>query len=375
MNMISDTDRKLVEALKSLSIDEQVTSPPSRGPHHRRILLAVLLTTALGAGLGLMLWPQATDRVLAMLPGMPQNAIGGPAADSPPKNPVTIASAPGLAAGNVVDGDVTVRAAPLRVQEIAGSGYVTARHSTSVFARHQGTITTMEVEVGDSVALGQVLARLDGVEVQFALEDAQLAKASAILTLEARRIDKMAAQDSFARAETLTDRGAITRQQHDTAEVDLRRAENAMMQAEQAVAIRDLALRRAQDAVNHLVVRAPFAGVVTRLNARVGDSVLAQVDSMGPDGGLLTLTDTATLLIDADVSEQQTALLQAGLKGAAVLDGFPNRPFAVEVLHVAPIASAEKGTIALQFRLIDPPVGIRPNMAARITLSVTDPKS
>lgn len=116
------------------------------------------------------------------------------------------------------------------------------------------------------------------------------------------------------------------------------------------------------------MVRAPFAGTVTRLNAHVGDTVLARADSVRENQSLLAITDTVSMAIDADVAETNIASLRPGLRGEAVLDGFPDRAFAVEVVRLAPIASVEKGTITVRLSLIDPPEGIRPNMAARIRI-------
>jgi multidrug efflux pump subunit AcrA (membrane-fusion protein) len=81
------------------------------------------------------------------------------------------------------------------------------------------------------------------------------------------------------------------------------------------------------------------------------------------------------MVIDADVAETNIAALRPGLRGEAVLDGFPDRPFAVEVLRLAPVASVEKGTISLRLSFIDPPQGIRPNMAARIRIPLINTPS
>ena len=137
----------------------------------------------------------------------------------------------------------------------------------------------------------------------------------------------------------------------------------------------ELAIRIAQEQVDSLTVRAPFAGTVTKLTAHVGDTVPARADSVRESQSLLTLTDLNSINIDADVAESNISLLRPGLHGEAVLDGFPDQPFAVEMRRIAPVVSAEKGTIGIRFSLLSPPTGIRPNMAARIRLFVPDPQA
>nr|WP_206111945.1 hypothetical protein [Rhizobium laguerreae] len=73
---------------------------------------------------------------------------------------------------------------------------------------------------------------------------------------------------------------------------------------------------------------------------------------------------------DIAVAEANIALMRPGLRGEAVLDGFPDRPFAVEVSKIAPMISREKGTVTLRLSLSSPPSDMRPAMAARIRLLV-----
>jgi multidrug efflux pump subunit AcrA (membrane-fusion protein) len=100
--------------------------------------------------------------------------------------------------------------------------------------------------------------------------------------------------------------------------------------------------------------------------------VLARADSVRESQSLLTVTDATSMVIDADVAETNISPLRPGLHGEAVLDGFPDRPFAIEVLRLAPVASVEKGTITLRLSFADPPQGIRPNMAARIRIPLVN---
>ena len=210
--------------------------------------------------------------------------------------------------------------------------------------------------------------KLEDAGARFALEQAYAAKTRALLVLAARQIDLTQARALLDRTEALAGRAAASRQALEDARAAMERAANAVAQARLSADDADLAIRMAGERVEELTVRAPFSGTVTRLDARVGDTVLARIDSVRESQSLLTLTDTKTLAIDADVAETAIAALKPGLRGQAVLDGFPDRPFAVTLLRLAPVASAEKGTVTLRLSLTAPPDGIRPNMAARIRI-------
>ncbi|MDY7083717.1 MAG: efflux RND transporter periplasmic adaptor subunit [Actinomycetota bacterium] len=100
-----------------------------------------------------------------------------------------------------------------------------------------GTVTVINVRVGQKIAKGQVLAKVDP-------DDAQR-------SLDAARADLDAAEDSLERAE---DAGS-----------DTSTAENAVRQAE-------LAVDEAEAAVDGTVLRAPMAGTVTAINGTLGSS-------------------------------------------------------------------------------------------------------
>ena len=169
----------------------------------------------------------------------------------------------------------------------------------------------------------------------------------------------------------LAARGAASRQQLEDAETVRERAANAVSQAGQDLVRAKLDLEEAEERVRELTIRAPISGTVSVLNARVGESVLARADNVGEGASLLTITNTMNLVIDADVAESGIGLIRPGLRGEAVLDGFPDQPFEVEVSRIAPAASAEKGTVALRLSLVSQPAGIRPNMAARINIAAS----
>lgn len=260
----------------------------------------------------------------------------------------------------------------LAPQEVTGSGTVVAQNATTVFARHEGQITGVFVEPGDSVIVGQLLVTLENADARYALEQARTARVTTELLLSARNIDLRQASKRLERTEQLAASELAAKDQLEDASAQAERASNAVAQARQALLQAELAVRIAEDVLDQLTVHAPVAGTITRLDAHVGDTVLARADSVRESQSLLTITDMTSMVIDTDIAETRIAALQVGLRGQAVLDGFPDQPFAVDVLRLAPVVSAEKGTISLRLSLIDPPDRIKPNMAARIRIPVNE---
>jgi RND family efflux transporter MFP subunit len=262
---------------------------------------------------------------------------------------------------------------PPFVREITGSGYVVAPAQVAVFSQQAGRITRVLVQPGDRVVEGQPLVILSDADLHFAFEQAKATLRAAELTLVQKRIEQGQAEATLRRRAALAAGQIVSRQSLEDAQATRDLAVNAVAQAEAARQSADLALRIAAGNLEDLTIRAPIPGMVTKLAARVGERVLSQVDDPEPDRSLATLTDTTSMVIDADVAEASLASLREGLTGEAALDAWPAQPFAIEIQRIAPVISPEKGTVALRLRLIDPPAGIRPAMAARIHI-ITKPE-
>ncbi|TAA58491.1 efflux RND transporter periplasmic adaptor subunit [Shinella sp. JR1-6] len=357
IDITTDHQRKRAEILKSLALDLSCEDTPPKPMLRRLILPICLLALAAGAG-GLILYRMEVVRQFETARSEPEREAGDLAA---------------VPQAGALDAEQTaIRGALPARREITGSGFVVAPNATTVFAKYEGKITRVAVVPGDHVEAGEVLVTLEDAGARFALDQANAAKAEAKLVLGARDIDLAQARARLARTEILAARNAASTQVLEEARSAAERAANAVAQAVQSVDSADLAIRIAAERVGELTVRAPLTGTVTRLDARMGDTVLARIDSVRENQSLLTITDTTSLVIDADVAETTIAALRPGLRGEAVLDGFPDHPFPVTVLRLAPVASAEKGTLTLRLTLAGPPEGIRPNMAARIRITLDE---
>lgn len=337
-------DRDRAEALRSLSRGADAVD--TGRPWLRRLVLPGLLVALMAtAAVGAMLYrPASPDQ-----PGVETAEAGR-------------------------DGEKTGRAAAAAVKpvarEIASSGFVVAPRTAVVFAKYEGRVSRIETAPGETVAAGQVLAKLEDAGADFALEQARAAKRQAELVTTARLIDLAQARALVARKERLAASEAGSRQALDDARTAMERAANALEQARHACDSADLLIRIAEEHVAELTIRAPIAGVVTRMDAHLGEMVLSRADNVRESQSLFAITDMDSLAIDADVAEAAVAPLKPGLRGEATLDAFPDRPFPIAVLRLAPVATAEKGAVTLRLSLDHPPAGIRPKMAARIRIAL-----
>lgn len=156
-----------------------------------------------------------------------------------------VASAPAPLSVSVITADYDADA---RIAEFF-PGLVTARRQSALGFERSGRIERVLADVGDRVAEGDVLARLDvrALQAQIAAADAQTAEAAAQTAL---------ARETESRQAQLLERGHISQQRFD----EVRTTTRAALARQNAAAAAADALRVQLDLS---VMTAPFDGVVT----------------------------------------------------------------------------------------------------------------
>jgi HlyD family secretion protein len=99
--------------------------------------------------------------------------------------------------------------------------------------------------------------------------------------------------------------------------------------AEAGVARARASVRLAREELDHLVVRAPFDGVVTQRYVEVGESVI-------PGQPVLEVMSPDSLYVSAPIDEIDIGRIREGLPARISLDPYPGRSWPGRVTRVAP---------------------------------------
>jgi membrane fusion protein (multidrug efflux system) len=222
------------------------------------------------------------------------------------------------------------------------AGAVYASHlmvdqEVTVSSRITGVIETIHVERGAAVTRGQPLCTLELKEFD---QDIQLAKEQMGL-----------AKAELDRAEALTSGGVGSR-----ADLDTKRAQYGVAVAawEKAKAIRDYA-----------VVRAPFTGIVTEKQARVGQKV---VDIQNIP--LFKITAFEPLLARIYVPEKELLQVHRGAAVDVLPVNFPQARTTGTIEFISPTVDPASGTFQVVIRVRREPSRslLRPGLSVEIRL-------
>jgi len=200
-----------------------------------------------------------------------------------------------------------------------------------------GLLKTLNVDVGDKVKKGQVLARLDMREINAQTARAQTAAAKA--------------KRDLARIEPLLKNGFISQQKVDDAK------------SARDIALADLR----QIAFNRSLatITAPSDGVVLARHVDKNEIV-------APGAPILTVSQGGQgFIFKAALSDRSLAKLKIGDKAEVTLDAFKTQPVKGHVRRLSAMSDAQTGTFAVEIALDETPAGVESGFIgkARITPS------
>ncbi len=206
----------------------------------------------------------------------------------------------------------TVKRIPLS-QTVPVIGRLVARQIGVVAARINGPIEAFEVEVGDRVEAGQVIAALNAtaLEARRDLYAGKLSEARAELAV--KNAELALARQNFKRHEKLKKSAAFSQARFDDAKQNVAIARAEARQAESAIAAATADLNLAKINLYDAQVRAPYPGVVTERLTEAG----AYVQVGAP---VIRMIGDQTLEIEAEVPFQHLAGIEPGVEMRLRLD-------------------------------------------------------
>jgi RND family efflux transporter MFP subunit len=246
------------------------------------------------------------------------------------------------------------------------SGYVVAQRKAAVAAKTTGRLEWLGVEEGSLVKAGQVIARLENMDLQALLQQGEAALQNSRAALEQSRAELTDAGQAFSRQKELLRQGIVSQAEFDTAEARNKRAVAAVNGSEAGVLVSKAALLGASVNLGYSMIRAPFDGVVLTKNADVGDIITPLGAAANAKAAVVTIADLDSLQVDVDVSESNLAQVRKGQPCEITLDALPGARFRGVVHTVVPTADRSKASVMVKIRFVDKDSRILPEMSAKV---------
>jgi len=260
-------------------------------------------------------------------------------------------------------------------RDVAAEGKVVAANSPTLFAPQAGTLQ-WQVQAGDTVTAGQLLARIASPDLQARVQQERSAAAAAQAearraqaeaesergraqaAVDTARIELQAAQSAEKRQRAAFEAGASARLQWEQAQDALEKARISLSQAESARTLKGQALQYELEAKQAAAARAQSqaADLERQLAAlalhaphggAVGSLLVDNGSNVARDARLLTLVDLSQLDVQVQVPEGLARELSLGLPGEVRVAG---QPVAVKLISISP--EVVNGEVAARLRFV-----------------------
>jgi len=208
---------------------------------------------------------------------------------------------------------------------ISATANLVAEDQVKVLAEAEGRVERLQVEEGDPVAKGQVLAVLVQDEARIAKSKVELKASNASAALE--------------RAKGTYDQGLISIEAYDKLNMEYEVARQEVAEAEWRLA--------------KTVIRAPFSGRITERFITLGQH-------LRPGDELFTVADYDPLVARIYLPERDVIELEEGREVRITLAANAEFSFSGRIRQIAPVVDIATGTVKVTVEAVQPPAGVRP---------------
>jgi RND family efflux transporter MFP subunit len=249
-------------------------------------------------------------------------------------------------------------------------GTVRALEETQIFARVTGYVRTWNVDIGDKVKAGQVLAEIDAPDLASQLSQARAQAAAAQAAVKQAIAQRDYSKSTSSRYTTLADQQLVAQAQVEETQARAKTDEANLSSAQSNVAAQEANVRRLTELEGFTRVIAPFAGTVTQRAIERG-ALVRDGQSGTP---LFTIVATDPVRVFIDVPQSVATTIQPGAAATITVREFPGRTFAGKVTRSAGALDPQLHTMTTEVQIPNPDGTLLPGMYVQAQLTFPAPR-
>jgi HlyD family secretion protein len=255
--------------------------------------------------------------------------------------------------------EVTATRGPFRIA-VTANGLVRPIDRIELKSKASGEVVELPIEVGDAVAKGQLIAKLDQVE-----ERAELAQTRA--DRDIARAELALAEKNFERRKKLLSSDVISTEAHDETELVLAVARSKLVQA-------TTAFERARERMEDTVISAPVDGIILQKYVEEGQIIASGVSNVGGGTPIADIADMRNVYIEAGVDEIDIGKIAVAQRATIRSEAFPEQPYVGEVVRIAPEARLEQNVTLFDVVVLveNTDVKLKSGMNATVEIVIVD---
>ncbi len=217
---------------------------------------------------------------------------------------------------------------------IEATGTLQATKSSAMGFKNDDTITAINVQSGDHVTAGQILAEQDPATLKTALQQAQSTVSKDQINLKSSSLTNDINLKTLKQQQQLFAAGAISQSDLDTAQNNSAKSQWDLELAQATLASDQTKLAQAQTDLAEATLVAPFDGIIGAVNGQVG-----QINGINSSSSTLLTVMSNELEISTLVNEADIGRVQVGQSVEFTSSAFSNKTFTGKVLRITPAAT------------------------------------
>jgi HlyD family secretion protein len=257
-------------------------------------------------------------------------------------------------------------------ETVSASGKIFPESEVKISSDVSGEIVELFVKEGDSVVIGQILAKINPDTYISAVErgeasvnntKAQLAISRAQIESSTAQKEQIAAQLENARTihkrnEQLKKEGVISQAEFEqslasvkqleanfrAAEASIRSSQQNAQAAEFTIKGAMASLKELKTSLNRTTIKAPTSGIVSKLSVEQGERVVGTIQMTGTE--MMRISNLNAMEVQVDVSENDILKVRVGDEAEIEVDAYLGKKFKGTVTEIASSASNISSTAA-----------------------------
>src|SRR6267143_2220509 len=219
------------------------------------------------------------------------------------------------------------------VQTVSATGKVQPETEVKISPEVAGEIIDLPVEDGKAISKGDLLVRVKPDSYKALLEQQEAAISSARATNLQQKATMMKTEQDLKRADDMNNKKMISVQEYNAAQAAHDVATNTYESSVHEIERAQAASSQARDALSKTAIYSPIDGMVTILNSKLGERVVATNQFAGTE--VMRVADLTRMQAVVDVNENDVVNVKVGDKARVKIDAYADRRFDGIVQQIA----------------------------------------
>jgi RND family efflux transporter MFP subunit len=249
-------------------------------------------------------------------------------------------------------------------EQILVVGNLIGAATVEVVPRVNGRLQAVNVKLGDAVKQGEVIARVEDLEIREQVRQAEATFKVSQASIRQREADLTLAKNNLDRSRNLFDRQLLPQQTFD--DVDAR-YQAALAQLDLARAQFEASRAR----LDELKITLSNTQIVSPVDGFVGKRFLDPGAFASTNLPVASIVDIRSVRMVANLVERDMRRVPTGTPAIVEVDAFPGEKFRGRVSRVAPVFDPATRTAEIEIEVANGDFRLKPGMYSRVQLTIS----